>query len=119
MRDDDGGIAVSPGFVLALTLASIIGLLFHSLFGQRLWQLPVYWLVAVSGFLVGEVAGALLGVAVFRIGTVPVVEGGAGALVALALAWLFTTPAPERTRRGGHARHRAVRRSRVPADRAG
>ncbi len=88
-----------PGFLLALTLASITGLLFHSLFGQRLWQLPAYWAIAVTGFLGGELVSGVMGAALVRIGTVPVIEGLTGALLALGIGWLLTTPAPPRSRR--------------------
>jgi len=90
---------MSPGFMLALTLASIAGLLFHSLFGQRLWQLPVYWALSISGFLAGEIASGLAGHTLLRIGTVPVAEGLTGALLALGLGWLLTTPAPPASQR--------------------
>ena len=90
---------MSPGLLLALTLASIVGLLFHSLFGRRLWQFPVYWATAIIGFLAGEIASGVVGGALLRIGTVPVAEGLAGALIALAIGWLLTTPAPPRSRR--------------------
>jgi len=109
---------VSPGLLLALTLASIVGLLFHSLFGRRLWQFPVYWAAAIIGFLAGEIASGVVGGALLRIGTVPVAEGLAGALVALAIGWLLTTPAPPRSRRRVADTRRAsmLRHRRAPVD---
>jgi len=109
---------VSPGFLLALTLASIVGLFFHSLFGQRLWQLPVYWATAITGFLAGEIASGVVGGALLRIGTVPVAEGLAGALVALGIGWLLTTPAPPRGRRqvAETRRTSTLRHRRAPVD---
>jgi len=104
--------------LLALTLASIVGLLFHSLFGRRLWQFPVYWAAAIIGFLAGEIASGVVGGALLRIGTVPVAEGLAGALVALAIGWLLTTPAPPRSRRRVADTRRAsmLRHRRAPVD---
>ncbi len=109
---------MSPGLLLALTLASIVGLLFHSLFGRRLWQFPVYWAAAIIGFLAGEIASGVVGGALLRIGTVPVAEGLAGALVALAIGWLLTTPAPPRSRRrvAGTRRASMLRHRRAPVD---
>jgi hypothetical protein len=104
--------------LLALTVASITGLLFHSLVGQRLWQLPIYWALSIAGFLAGEVTSGLAGHALLRIGTVPVAEGLVGALLALGVGWLLTTPAPSPSRRRVSETRRIVvlRQRRVPGD---
>lgn len=96
---------MSPPLLLSLLLASIFGLLFHSLLGRRLWQLPCYWLAAVAGFLTGEMVAVLIDVELLRIGTIPVGAATVGTLVGLGICWFFTSPPPE-TR----ARRRGVRR---------
>ncbi|MDW8058735.1 MAG: hypothetical protein RMK01_01525 [Thermomicrobium sp.] len=100
-----GATEIPAGLLLAGLLGSMLGLAWHALFGRRLWQLPLYWLGGVLGFLGGVVASSLLGVASYRIGTVPPIEGAAGAVVVLGVLWLFTTPVePPRPRgpaRGG------------------
>lgn len=83
---------IPAGLLIASLLGSMLGLGWHALFGRRLWQLPVYWLGGVIGFLGGVIASGLLGRAFYRLGTVPLVEGTLGALFVLTLLWLFTTP---------------------------
>ncbi len=91
---------IPAGLLLACLLGSMLGLGWHAVFGRRLWQLPLYWLGGVFGFLGGMVVSSLLGLALYRVGTVPVIEGSIGALLVLALLWLVTTPAePPRTQR--------------------
>ncbi|HVX29178.1 MAG TPA: hypothetical protein VHA53_01765 [Nitrolancea sp.] len=84
-----------PSLILTLLLASICGLLFHSIFGRKLWQLPCFWLSAVIGFSAGEILATLAGVEFLRLGNIPVVPALAGALVGLLICWFFTsTPQP-------------------------
>jgi len=83
-----------PSLILSIVLGSIIGLLFHSLAGRRLWQLPCYWLSAVLGFLGGEALAIASGVEIFRVGTISLPAAVVGALLALGLCWFFTTPPP-------------------------
>jgi len=86
---------VPPSLLLAGTLASIVGLLFHAAFGRRLWQLPLYWIVAIIGFLLGDILQGLSGITIARIGSVFLPGGFAGAALLLGLTWLLTTPVPE------------------------
>jgi hypothetical protein len=81
-----------PSILLSLTIATCFGCGFHALAGRRLWQWPVYWLAAVAGFFAGYVGGIASGVALLRIGSVPLLAATLGAALALALAWYFTTP---------------------------
>lgn len=84
-----------PSVLLSLLLASIYGLLFHSLLGRRLWQLPCYWFSAVTGFFAGEAVAVLTGTDLVRVGNVPLVAATLGALVGLGICWFFTSPQPE------------------------
>ncbi|MBO9385977.1 MAG: hypothetical protein J7453_06030 [Thermomicrobium sp.] len=81
------------GLLLASLLGSMLGLGWHAVFGRRIWQLPLYWLGGVLGFGIGSVASQLFGMVLYRLGTVPLVEGGLGALFVLGILWLVTTPA--------------------------
>ncbi|CCF83825.1 hypothetical protein [Nitrolancea hollandica] len=91
---------MSPSLVLSIVLASIYGLLFHSLAGRRLWQLPCFWLSAVIGFTGGEILAVLAGAELFRVGSIPLLAASAGAFFGLLVCWFFTSPLPEpRTRR--------------------
>ncbi|MCX2726700.1 hypothetical protein OO015_04230 [Thermomicrobium sp. 4228-Ro] len=91
---------IPAGLLFASLLGSMLGLGWHALFGRRLWQLPLYWLGGILGFWGGLVGSSLTGLAVYRVGTVPVLEGSSGALFVLGLVWLVTTPAePPRVRR--------------------
>jgi ribose/xylose/arabinose/galactoside ABC-type transport system permease subunit len=81
-----------PSILFSLTLATCLGCGFHVVVGRRLWQWPLFWLVAVLGFFLGYVAGVASGFELARIGSVPIVASLAGALAALLLAWYFTHP---------------------------
>jgi hypothetical protein len=94
-----------PTLAFALMLATIYGLFFHALFGRRFWQLPCFLLVAIVGFLAGQVVGTMIGLDLVRIGNVPLVSATAGALIGMVACWFFTTPVPE---------PRALRRRRAP-----
>lgn len=83
-----------PSLILSIVLGSIIGLLFHSLVGRRLWQLPCYWLAAVLGFFGGEAVAVAIGMEIFRLGTISLPAAMVGALLALGLCWFFTSPPP-------------------------
>jgi len=101
---------VPPSLILTLLLASICGLLFHSLFGRKLWQLPCFWLSAMVGFSAGEILAILAGVEFLRLGNVPLLPALVGTLVALLICWFFTstpqpaTPGRARGQRGGTLR---------------
>lgn len=89
-----------PSLILSLVLGSIYGLLFHSLAGRRLWQLPCYWLAALVGFLGGEAFAVAAGAEFLRVGNVPLLAATVGALAALGICWFFTSPPPEAGTRG-------------------
>lgn len=88
-----------PSLILSLLLGSIYGLLFHSMFGRKLWQLPCFWLSAVLGFYVGEILAILAGVELLRLGNIPILPATVGALGGLFICWFFTSSPEPRTRR--------------------
>lgn len=90
---------VPPSLVLSLLLSSICGLLFHSMFGRKLWQLPCFWLASVIGFHLGEVLAILAGVEFLRLGNIPMAPAIAVDLAGLLVCWFFTSSPEPRTRR--------------------
>lgn len=86
---------MSPSLLLSLVLASIYGLLFHSLVGRRLWQLPCYWITALAGFFLGELLATFMGASLLRLGNVPLAMASLVAWVALGVCWFFIAPLPE------------------------
>lgn len=74
-----------PSLVLSLVVASLIGLGFYLIFGHGWLRLIVYWLVAVAGFLLGQILTMFLGVSLLPIGSVNLLEAAAASLIALFL----------------------------------
>jgi hypothetical protein len=86
---DDALILVSPAYVLGFCIASIYGLLFFLFFGQGWQKLFLFWGTAVIGFFIGQAIAKAIGLALFNIGAVNVVEGTLGSALGLiaARAW--------------------------------
>jgi hypothetical protein len=101
-----------PALLFALLLASIYGLVFHGVFGRRLWQLPLFLLTSLAGFLAGQVIGTLVGLELMRVGNVPLASATTGAMLGLAVCWFFTSPTPEPRA----PRRRRVAQSRQPEE---
>ena len=72
-----------PSIALALVISSLIGLTFFMLFGKGWLRLGVYWVVAVIGFMVGQVVTTLLSFSLFAIGSVNLLEATITCLIAL------------------------------------
>jgi hypothetical protein len=72
---DDFLIFVSPAYVLALFIASAYGLVFFLFLGQGWRQLFLFWGVAVAAFLIGQGIARTVGLSLFNIGAVNLVEG--------------------------------------------
>ncbi len=67
-------LLVSPSLVFSALLASLYGAVFHFIWGKSWRDLGLYWLAAVVGFAVGQMAFGLVGFSVYMIGEVRVVE---------------------------------------------
>ncbi len=74
-----------PSVVLMLVLASLYGCLFYLFAGRGWLMLGLYWLAALVGFAFGEVVSRLLGVSLFPVGTVNVIEASLTSWIALLL----------------------------------
>ncbi|MEW5717351.1 MAG: hypothetical protein AB1817_01870 [Chloroflexota bacterium] len=64
-----------PSFVFGFVLASLYGLAFYVIFGRGWLRLIFYWLVSIGGFFLGHWVAGLLGLAIFNIGELRVIEG--------------------------------------------
>ena len=80
---------LQPSWVLAFLLASIYGLVFYLIFGHGWLKLIAYLVLGVAGFFLGQVLANFVGLALFNIGEMNLVEGTVTSwLVLLALrAW--------------------------------
>lgn len=81
-----------PSILFAIFLALTLGLLFHSAFGRKLWQLPCFLAVSVIGVFAGQVIGVLTGTGYLQVGNVPIVMSSLGALLMMGICWFFTAP---------------------------
>jgi hypothetical protein len=77
---------MSPPLVLSLLLASLYAGLFHVLWGRSARRLPLFWLLSLIGFGVGNALAEASGLALLSIGPVHVVGGSLGAWTSMALA---------------------------------
>jgi hypothetical protein len=95
---------MSPAVLLSLTIATCYGCGFHMLFGRRIWQWPLFWVVAIAGFLAGYVIGIAIGLDAIRVGSIPLLAATLASFGALGLAWYFSAPYAVRAgeQRGGN-----------------
>ena len=81
----------APTMVVFLGLSTAYALLFHFIGGRNIQQLILFWLVSVLGFGLGFGVAGLLGVHLFLLGGVPVIEASLGAVLLLLVArWVAT-----------------------------
>ncbi len=66
---------LQPAPVLAFLLASIYGLVFYLIFGHGWLRLIAYLVFAIAGFFLGQVLANFVGLALFNIGEMNLVEG--------------------------------------------
>lgn len=66
---------MTPSLVFGFVLATLYGLAFYLVFGHGWLRLVFYWLVSVVGFFLGHWAAGLLGLAIFNVGELRVIEG--------------------------------------------
>ena len=79
----------SPALVLSILIASAYGALFHVWKGETARDLLIYLVAGLVGFGLGQLAGNTLGLGVFMIGQVHVVEGSLMCWLVLFIAkWL-------------------------------
>ncbi len=65
---------LAPAIVLAFVLASLYAFLFYLFSGEGWGRLIFYWAASVLGFAVGNWLGSLIGLSLFTVGAVNIVE---------------------------------------------
>ncbi len=86
----------SPTLTFAFILATLLGAIFHFIFGGNARRLAIFLLASWVGFGLGQVIGVTFGIDVFTIGTLHIVAAVFGSLLALIVAFLLTS---QRTRK--------------------
>jgi hypothetical protein len=80
---------ISPSLVLGFTLSTLYGLVFFLAVGHGWPRFFFYWIVGVVGFFAGQTIAHLVGLAIFNLGDLNLVEGTVVSWVGLvaARAW--------------------------------
>ncbi len=82
-------LLLSPSLVFSVLLASLYGAVFHFIWGKSWRDLGLYLVAAVVGFGVGQILFDLLGLSLYMIGQVRLVEATAVSWCCLFVArWL-------------------------------
>ncbi len=84
-----------PSFViLAFVISSLYGLVFYLILGHGWLRLLMYWFVSVVGFFLGQWLASVIGVSIFNIGELNLVEGtlASGLCLWAAHAWRHQVP---------------------------
>jgi hypothetical protein len=80
---------MSPALLLSSLIAGIYGALFHLWRGRTFRELPLYLIAAVLGFALGQLAGNAIGLDIFMIGPLHIIEASLGSWGMLFIArWL-------------------------------
>ena len=80
---------MSPAILLSALIAGIYGALFHLWRGRTLRELPLYLIASGVGFALGQVVGNVIGLDLFALGPIHIVEASLGSWVMLFVArWL-------------------------------
>lgn len=80
---------MSPYLLLSLLIASIYGALFHLWRGRTFRELLLYLTAAIVGFGLGGLAGDAMGLHLFMVGPLPIVEASLASWGMLFIArWL-------------------------------
>jgi len=80
---------ISPSITLALVLSTFYSLVFFLIFGHGWLRLFFYWTVGTIGFFLGEWIANIVGLSIFNLGDLNLVEGTLVCWVSLfaARAW--------------------------------
>ncbi len=66
---------ISPSITLVLALATLYSLVFFLVFGHGWLRLFFYWIVGIVGFSLGQWIANVVGLSIFSIGEVNLIEG--------------------------------------------
>ncbi|MBE7474811.1 MAG: hypothetical protein DPW09_45230 [Anaerolineae bacterium] len=80
---------MAPYLLLSLLLGGAYGALFHLWRGKNIRELVIYFLTGIIGFGLGQIIGNVLGLNVFLIGPLHIVEASVMSWVCLfVMQWL-------------------------------
>ncbi len=65
---------ISPSIVLGFTLATLYSLVFFLIFGHGWLRMFLYWIAGGVGFLLGQWAASAVGLSIFNLGDLNLVE---------------------------------------------
>lgn len=77
----------ASALILGFLVASAYAAVFHLIIGGPIRRLLVYLLAAWAGFAVGQFAGTMLNMDLFKLGTLHLLAASVGAWAALLLSW--------------------------------
>jgi hypothetical protein len=80
-----------PTSVFAFVVATLMGSLFHVIFGGNARRLAAFLLASWLGFVVGQLAGKSLNIEIYPVGDLHLVPAGMGALFTLFAVLIFTS----------------------------
>ncbi len=66
---------ISPSITLVLVLSTLYSLVFFLVFGHGWLRLFLYWIVGIVGFSLGQWIATVVGLSIFGIGEVNLIEG--------------------------------------------
>jgi hypothetical protein len=78
-----------PALVLSLVIATLYATLFHLLWGRTLNGLIAYWLAALAGFAVGQLAASALSLKDVQIGELHLLAASTVCWLSMAFARRF------------------------------
>lgn len=80
---------MSPSLLLSSLIAGIYAALFHLWRGRTFRELPLYLVAAIAGFALGDLVGDAIGLDIFMIGPLHIIEASLGSWGMLFIArWL-------------------------------
>jgi hypothetical protein len=77
----------ASALILGLLVASGYAALFHLIIGGPIRRLIIYLIAAWAGFAAGQLAGTMLNMDLFKLGTLHLLTASLGAWLALVLSW--------------------------------
>lgn len=81
----------SPIFVFAFVVATLIGAVFHFVFGGDARRMALFLLAGWIGFALGHAAGRSFDIAIYPIGELRIIPAIIGALFTLFAVLIFTS----------------------------
>ncbi len=77
----------ASALILGFLVASAYAAVFHLIIGGPIRRLFIYLIAAWAGFAIGQFAGSLLNLDLFKLGTLNLLTASLGAWAALVLSW--------------------------------